>query len=154
MTQKDEVKLEGELKLHPLSMEEKDREAVAVERKKKPEHREQPIKPDKQTRADIIKNIVDHLVNVVDINKLLQISPIPRTAIVDIVWDGVQRAILDKERINNRIPLSKIAMEIYLRAVRGSNGMLATALYSMGESQVQGQADANPMQEFNVTSND
>ena len=143
-----EEKPVGELK--PISMEKAQESAVEIERKQPKRRPTESPKPKDEHKADIIKNIVDHLINVNDL-KLLQLTPIPRNVIIDIVWDGIQRAVLDKERIKEKIPLSKIAMELYLRAIRGSNGMLATSLYSMGEAQVQGQSDANPMDTFNVT---
>jgi hypothetical protein len=148
ITERKEEKPTGEVKA--ISMEAKAQEAVEIERKPKRKAPTEQHNNSKEDKVEIIKNIVDHLINVNDL-KLLQLTPIPRNVIIDIVWDGIQRAVLDKERIREKIPLSKIAMELYLRAIRGSNGMLATSLYSMGEAQIQGQSDVNPMDTFNVT---
>lgn len=97
-------------------------------------------KPTARSAEDTVKYIVNYLVKAQDL-ELLQLTPIPKNAIFDLAYDVVQRAILDPERIKNRIPLSAIFFEAYLRGVRGANAMLSTGMISMAQTQVEGQAE-------------
>lgn len=99
-------------------------------------------------KEDIVKNILSYLLDAEGM-KLLQLTPIPRNAIFDIAFDITQRYILDENRIAARIPLSEIFMEAYLRAVRGANQMLPMAVQDMARTQIEGQSEVNPIDEFN-----
>ena len=90
-----------------------------------------------------LKELVDHLIYA-DEKYLLQLSPIPQNAVFDICYDVTQRAVLDKDRIDNRIPLSAIFYETYLRARRGANQMLARGFTDMAGMQIQAKGDVEP----------
>lgn len=92
------------------------------------------------TASDAVITIVNHYINAKE-EELLQLTKVPKNVVFDIAYDVTQRAILDKQRIAARIPLSAIFLEIWLMGIRGADGSFADKLMDTGQSQVQAMAD-------------
>ncbi len=92
--------------------------------------------PSPAQKQQMIMYLIDHML-LADDMQLLQLTPIPRNAIFDIAYDVTQRAVLDKYRIDNQIPLSAVFLEVYLRAIRGANNMLGIGMMDAARDQMQ-----------------
>ncbi len=94
------------------------------------------------TPSDAVITIVNHYINAKE-EELLQLTKVPKNVVFDIAYDITQRAILDKQRIEARIPLSQIFLEVWLMGIRGADGTFADKLMDTGQSQITSMAERN-----------